>query len=266
MDSLKNKEEKITLALGNSTYTKSDDLYSVFKENVPWQSTTFPLIIDALKEEHKVILMQGNDRVGKRRLAVSIAECMLGSSEFLVCMNMRMGGKIENREVMETALKNHERVVVLLEDVDFADIPPFVFDGVRGKRDDVFLFTTGGDHLTKEDNSDVIPMRVLVGPPNVDDHKRKAEWDLMIERGFKLGKRGNEVSSDSIMNQIRELKRNLISTNGLDLNIKVDEDQEPNNRPSLGLVSKIKNRVVLNLDSDQEREAKGMLLMKLRRA
>lgn len=55
LDSLKNKEEKITLALGNSTYTKNDDLYSVFKENVPWQSTTFPLIIDALKDRKSVV-------------------------------------------------------------------------------------------------------------------------------------------------------------------------------------------------------------------
>ncbi|KAK4396715.1 protein SMAX1-LIKE 4 [Sesamum angolense] len=97
LDSLKSiddKEVKITLALGNSAYSDElisersaldADLCGIFQENVPWQSETIPLIVDALTgskviNQDKFILIQGNDLVAKRRLAVGIAKSMFGSS------------------------------------------------------------------------------------------------------------------------------------------------------------------------------------------
>ncbi|KAL8505290.1 hypothetical protein ACS0TY_016503 [Phlomoides rotata] len=265
LDSLKDKEEKITLALGNS-YTDSQksafdhvDLYRAFKENVPWQSATFPLMIEALKGNDKMILMQGNDRVGKRRLAAAIAD---STSTSLLCIKREKTGR-ENQEMVERAMRNHEKLVVLVEDADFADplFLMFVFDGVSRRRNDVFLLTIG-ENIGNEEVNSVVQMRLIVGGSCNVEHKRKAEEMV-------------EVSSNSIMNQIRELKRKL-SSSVLDLNIKADEDEchvgesgpisNVEEHSSLGFISKIKNRVVFNLCCDQEREAKGMLLMKLRKS
>lgn len=300
LDSLKmmeDKEVKITLALGNSTYIDAMKhekilLHDLLEENVPWQMETIPSIIEALMDSEGInqdqfLLIQGNDNVAKRRLALVIAESMYGSSELLFCMNMRNNEKTaaENREMLERALRNHEKLVVLLEDVEFADpeVAKFLADGLEAgkvetrERDSgraIFILTTDAD--ANYNTNSVVEMKLVVQestptPINLD-HKRRADWDP--SRGRSKSRRSNEMEE--------------VSSNGLDLNIRADEEEaskegkqgelspissdltreitmEPPHH-SLAFLKKIKNRYVLNRGSDQDKQAREMFLSKMRRA
>ncbi|KAI3447338.1 hypothetical protein Pfo_004003 [Paulownia fortunei] len=272
LDSLKSmegKEVKITLALGNPMYTDArtrektavdTDLCDIFQENVPWQSETIPLFLEALMDseainQDKLFLIQGNDIVGKRRLAVGIAKSMFGSSDLLFCMNMRNNANTvsENREMLEKALRNHEKLVVLVEDVDYADpeFAKFLADGFeagkletwgRHKGDSghaIFILTMDGDtsyNMARDNINSVIQMKLLVhestlgsGMPHLD-HKRKADWDLPIRSKSHRNNEMEEVSSNAAENGKREFTRQL-SSNALDLNIKADEDEAKEGKP-----------------------------------
>lgn len=293
---MEDKEVKITLALGNSTYTDAVKhekilLHDLLEENVPWQMETIPSIIEALVDSEAInqdhfILIKGNDNVAKRRLALVIAESMYGSSELLFCMNMRNNEKTaaENREMLERALRNHEKLVVLLEDVEFADpeVAKFLADGFEagkvetGERDSgraVFILTTDAD--ANYNTNSVVEMKLVVQestqtPINLD-HKRRADWDP--SRGRSKSRRSNEMEE--------------VSSNGLDLNIRADEDEAKEEKPgelspissdltreitmepphnSLAFLKKIKNRYVLNRGSDQDKQAREMFLSQMRRA
>ncbi|KAI3443406.1 hypothetical protein Pfo_000071 [Paulownia fortunei] len=272
LDSLRgmdDKEVKITLALGNSAYADAPtsektvldaDLPKIFQENMPWQSATIPSILKALTEskainQDKFILIQGNDLVGKRRFAVGIAKFMFGSSDLLLCMNMRKKANsvAQNREMLEKALRNHEKLVILVEDVDYADheFAKFLAERYetgkletsrRHERDTghaIFILTTDGDtsyNKSKENVDSVIQMKLLVnestlgsGMPNLD-HKRKADWDLPIWSKSQRNNEMEEVSSDAADNRKREFTRQS-SSNALDLNIKADEDEVKEDKP-----------------------------------
>ncbi|KAG8376404.1 hypothetical protein BUALT_Bualt09G0060000 [Buddleja alternifolia] len=298
LDSLKgidDKEVKITLALGNSTFTNepTSEKIAILQENIPWQSEAIPLILEALMDpkemnQDKFLLIQGNDMVGKRRLAVGIAKCLFGSSDLLFCMNMRKNTNTvsENLEMLEKALRDHEKLVVLVEDVDYAD-PEFVkslVDGFENKKlrdfgEAIFVLTMDGDKA--RDNMDyVIEMKLLVnastfssGLPN-HDHKRKADWDLPIRN-----------KSHRII-EMEEVSSGQLSSTALDLNIKADEDEAKEGKPgelspissdltrettieqknSLKCLEKIKNCFVLNRNSDQEERARGMFLSKFKKS
>ncbi|KAL2534488.1 Chaperone [Abeliophyllum distichum] len=93
------KEAKITLALGNSMFSKA-------------------LVDSKAMNQVRWLLIRGNDLIGKRRLALGIEKSMFVSSDLLVYMNMRMNMNTQNQklEMLE---------FVLVEEVDFAD-PEFV--------------------------------------------------------------------------------------------------------------------------------------------
>ncbi|KAJ6331794.1 hypothetical protein OIU76_010224 [Salix suchowensis] len=109
LDSLKNsegKEVKITLALGSCLVSdigkqekgRSDHLCKLLRENVPWQSEIIPSIVDTLvgsrtTEKYTWMLIQGNDTLGKRRLALAISESVFGSADLLLHLNMRKRDK-----------------------------------------------------------------------------------------------------------------------------------------------------------------------------
>ncbi|KAK4478835.1 hypothetical protein RD792_014336 [Penstemon davidsonii] len=279
LDSLKTndgKEVKITLALGNSIYNDQKiAVEDIVRENVPWQSETIPLILNSLMDNEpisrdKFVLIQGNDFVGKRRLAVGLAKAMFGSSEFLFRMNMRENTKtvIQNREILEKALRNQEKIVVLLEDVDYADFEfvEFLVDGFEngkletlGRRDSgraIFIFTTDEDssYNKARDNVDsVIQIKLLVnesefmsGMPNID-RKRKVDWDCPY----------------------RANNQRQVSSHVLDLNIEADEDEVKEGtikQRNSNFLRKIKNCFVFNTNVDQNEKAKEMLLSKLKRS
>ncbi|KAL0315993.1 UNVERIFIED_CONTAM: protein SMAX1-LIKE 4 [Sesamum radiatum] len=322
LDSLKSmagKEVKITLALGNSMYADASvhdkigvELFGIFQENVPWQSETIPLILEALMNsegtsQDKFLLIQGNDVVGKRRLAAAIAKSMFGSSDLLFCMNMRNDANTvaENREILEKALSDHEKLVVLVEDVDYADpeFAKFLADGFveagkqgslrRHTRDSsqaVFILTMDGDssyRMARDNVNSVIQMKLLVNEskfvammPNVV-HKRKAEWDFPIRGKSRRSNEMDEVSSNAVENS-RQL-----SSNALDLNVKAEDDEADEGKPgtfspissdltrettiieqqsSLSFLKKIKNCFVLNRNSEQDKQAREMFMSKFRRS
>ncbi|KAJ6372784.1 hypothetical protein OIU76_027166 [Salix suchowensis] len=275
LDSLKNtvgKEVKITLALGNSLISdigklekgRSDHLCKLLKENVPWQSEIIPSIVDALVESKPIekdtwLLIQGNDTLGKRRLALAIAESVLGSADLLLHLNMRKRDSevTSYSEMLAQALRNQEKLVVFVEDVDLAGTRflKFLADGFetgkfgessnrrRGNASQVIFILTRGDSIIYEDrkmmDDSVIQMTLKVneiraasfGTPGID-HKRKAEWEIS---GKSKSPRVNEKENASCFpdengNKKKDFSRQS-SFNTLDLNLKADEDDESEGKP-----------------------------------
>ncbi|XP_052183348.1 protein SMAX1-LIKE 4-like [Diospyros lotus] len=307
LDSLKNsdgKEVKITLALGNfsqhpNSTKRSDQICKRLQENVPWQLGTIPSIVEALiepepmKKETKWLLIEGNDAIGKRRLARAIAESVFGSPDLLLHMNMRESREDHKRvTVLERALRNNEKTVVLVEDVDFADTQFLKVlslgmetgsfgEFCRKDGETIFILTRGdcpshGDGI--KDLNSVIHMKLEVNRtlPSISEvgiqqesralgspKKRKAEWD--------------------VSNKAKSPRQPPSGSTTLDLNIKADEDEEDEDRSEgfspnssdltremgnegqinpCGFLESIKNRLVFN--SDCEKEIKEMILVKIR--
>ncbi|XP_042040903.1 protein SMAX1-LIKE 4-like [Salvia splendens] len=271
LDSLKRMEDaevKITLALGSSCIDEAKHeralLRDLLRENLPWQMEAIPLIVEALmsSDDSKFVVFHGNDSVGKRRVALAAAEAVFGSSERLLIVKTRSH---EDHITLERGLRDHDgKVVVLVEDAEFADpdLIKFLGDGLETNRDSIFIFATDGDtNGSCTGASPVIRMRLECTLPH---QKRKAEW----ESGGGRGKR-------------RRVETDEVSSNGLDLNVRADEDvgdlspissdltreitMEPPHT-SLALLKRIKKRVELNRGSEQDREARGALLAEFERA
>ncbi|KAJ8751404.1 hypothetical protein K2173_016607 [Erythroxylum novogranatense] len=258
LDNLKNtedKEVKITLALGNSSFTDSgklkkggEDLLKLLQENVPWQSKTIPSILEVVCQSKSInrdtwLVIQGNDTVGKRRFSLAVAESVLGSADLLLHFNMmkRDSEATPCSEIIARALKKQERVVVLVEEIEFADTKflKFLADGFEtGNFEEprketknhchaIFILTKG-DTTTHKDgivgNSDsVILMNLKVDEDHHyesfkilnAEHKRKAEWD--IETVSK--------TRSPIVNEKKTLSR-YSTSNALDLNVLANEEDE----------------------------------------
>ncbi|KAL3644151.1 hypothetical protein CASFOL_012083 [Castilleja foliolosa] len=272
LDSLKgpdDKDVKITLALGNLSYndltvtseddTNKENLVKLFQENIPWQSETIALILEALSVHSimngrdQFILIKGNDNVGKRRFAVGIAKFLFGSSEFLFRVNVRKNE--HGREMLKRALRDCEKLVVLIEDVDYAncDFAEFLDETYeRNSGRAIFILTTNDDEKSYEKSkgdyvNSVIQMSLVVDHGN---NKRKADWDSPTTKN--KSQRCNEVEQE-------------VSSNMLDLNIKADDQDEVKTCKPNSLLERIKNRYVLNMGSDQEACAKDMFLSKLKK-
>ncbi|KAK9268587.1 hypothetical protein L1049_000341 [Liquidambar formosana] len=283
LDPFKNIEDnevKITLALGNSVFSdpgKSpaqkreramhwEDICEFLQENVPWQSETIPSIVEALidsKSSNKEtwLLIQGNDLIGKRRLARAIAEAVFGSADLLFHVNMRTSDNGVNpcSEILARASKNHGKLVFLVEDVDFADsqFMKFLADGFEtGKLGDssnrregtvgsaiFILCARGGDSTSIEDrqmnHNSLIQMKMLVngtspslGTPNLD-HKRKAEWDLSKKsKNSRVDEKEDGFSATvESGNSKKDFSRQSSFNTSLDLNIKADEHDDSENKP-----------------------------------
>ncbi|GER26947.1 double Clp-N motif-containing P-loop nucleosidetriphosphate hydrolases superfamily protein [Striga asiatica] len=282
LDSLKgnddDREVKITLALGNSTYgndcspkIKSDDnldLVKLFQENVPWQSKSIPSVVEALlslpkegNENKLFLLIKGNDVVGKRKLAVGIASFVFGSSEVLFRTDMRKNEW--DREMMEKALRDGEKLVFLVENVDYADceFAKFLneaYEKVDGRANAIFVLTMN-DEETITDS--VVRMKLVVtdeskleNVPHHNNNKRKADCDLPIV-----------IKSKSHKNNESEKQG---CPNVLDLNIIAEDHQDERKAAEsdwlIRFEENIKNIYVFNRDMDEEEIAKEMLLSKLK--
>lgn len=318
LDSLKNtegKEVKITLALGNSFCSdvgerdkERNDLFKLLQENVPWQSEAIHSIVEALIESKSTgkgtwLLIQGNDTLGKRRLALAIAESVLGSVDLLLSMNMRKKENNEDScfsEKIEKGLRNQEKIVALVEDVDFADtqLMKLLADGFEtgkfgesGKiSQSVFILTTGGNFMSLEDGKmdqdSVIRMTMEVkekAQTNNMGCKRKAEWD--ISNNTKTS-RINENKDVENGNMKKDFSRQS-SFNTLDLNIKANEEDESEEKQGEyyspissdltretisdlvtqhGFLDSIKNRYVFDRNQAQEKEMTKSLSSRMKRA
>ncbi|KAL3332157.1 hypothetical protein AABB24_032651 [Solanum stoloniferum] len=252
LDSLKNregKEVKITLALGNSQLSDiggnnvDEEMLKMLHENLPWQLENMHTIVDALMDFNTInkqknwLLIQGNDSIGKQRLARVIAKSAFGSDDLLLCFNMR--NMSNHVELLNKALRNNEKLVVLLEDVDFADaeLLKFLKDAYENRSSShLFIIairtSDATDHCSDGREyyctESVIQMKLVVSETSLNpgsvciDHKRKAEWELSLPNKTKSPR--NNVMEDvtSIATQSRKIMKQL-SSNTLDLNIKADE-------------------------------------------
>ncbi|KAF2317226.1 hypothetical protein GH714_018138 [Hevea brasiliensis] len=313
LDSLKNsqgREVKITLELGNSFCTdiggrdkERSDLCKLLQENVPWQSDTIHSIVEALIESKStgkgtLLLIQGNDALGKRRLALAIAESVLGSVDFLLCMNMRKkDNEATYSETIEKTLRNQEKIVALVEDVDFADMQfmKLLANGFEtGKFGEsgnisqaIFILATGGHFMSYEDGKmdqdSVIRMTLEVEEktPTNKDHKRKAEWDISSKTKSPRISENKEIENGNVK---KDFSRQS-SFNTLDLNIKANEDDESEEKQgefspissdltretssdpvtSTGFLDMIKNRYVFNRNQAQDREMAEVFSSKIKR-
>ncbi|XP_022755502.1 protein SMAX1-LIKE 4 [Durio zibethinus] len=268
LDSLKNsedKEVKITLALGDSLFSNSgkpaketSELCKLLQANLPWQSEIIPSIAEALVDSKSTkketwLLIQGNDVIGKRRLARAVAESVLGSADLLLHMDMRNSEVNSCNERLERAFRRNARFVVLVENVDLADTHflKLLADGFEteafgesrekegGISQAIFILTksiSSSYEDGKKSQDSVIEMKLNVnekssssGTPN-SDNKRKAEWD--VSNKIKTT-RIDEEDASSIAADNGTIKKDLSrqsSFNNLDLNMKADEDDESGER------------------------------------
>ncbi|KAL5549467.1 hypothetical protein UlMin_004698 [Ulmus minor] len=256
------KEVKITLALGDSVFSDSgkwvekkmektlerDEMCMILKENVPWQSETIPSIVEAVigsesGKQQTWLLIQGNDSIGKRRLARGIAESVLGSADSLLHLNMNKRNHPTNTELetLSQSLKTNKKIVVLIEDIDLADtqLVKFLADcfetgkfGEMARKEGdigraIFVLTKGDSsshegNLKREDF--IIQMALEVSETTRShfealhnlDHKRKAEWDISPSKS-------KNSRADQEKKEIKNLSRQS-SFNTLDLNMKADEE------------------------------------------
>ncbi|KAM7269641.1 hypothetical protein ACFE04_025138 [Oxalis oulophora] len=254
LDSLKNstqgKEVKITLALGNSdldneSVIERSNLSKILLENVPWQSESIPSIVETLidaqlKKKDAWLLVEGNDIVGKRRLALAIAESVLGSANLLLHVNSR--NRDSAHEYLNRALTKHEKLVVLVEDVELVD-----FQGKFGQS--IFIMTNSSREMN---NNNVIQMTLMVNvEKNPDHNKRKPEWEIMSKE-FK-----NRPKIAGNVKNLSTLDLNMMAT---------DEDEEMQDKTNIGgeLIESIKKKFIFDTSPARDSEKGEALVSKMK--
>ncbi|KAL8189494.1 hypothetical protein R6Q57_029060 [Mikania cordata] len=299
LDCLKSREDdeevKITLGLGNSVLdlSKQEDVYKCLQENVPWHSEKMHSIVEFLmsssyakaKKNDSWFLIEGNDSIGKRRLAMAIAKAMFGSSDSLLSISMR--GPIHKRENLKRTLKDQENVVVFVEDADFGDgsFLKSLSDGFeKGKFGDhgqvIFILSKGCDHLDDEKRSRISPaqMKLVVNeisPASEVDHKRKPKWDLdelkrkvpRIEEGEIKKDLSRQSSSNTLdLNITAEAQGNEdenmleFSPNSSDLTREMDSSpQNP-----LGFLETVKTQLVFDLSPARDSLMRESFMFKIK--
>ncbi|KAK1366745.1 Clp R domain-containing protein [Heracleum sosnowskyi] len=298
------KEEIITLALGNilpldsgkgERKIQDGDLCKVLQDNVPWQSEKIPSIVQVLTENTKNkntwMLIQGNDSIGKRRLALGISELVFGSAGYYLCMNMSdKGYKINSCcEILQRALRNHEKLVLLIEDVDLAEpqFTKFLSDGFEtgnfgetSKKEDCVFILTKASHTThqsedKKSKTSVIQMKLELNETSPRfDQKRKLDYEFSgrsKSARFNVEEIESLIISESLKNK-KDLSRES-SSNTLDLNLMADDNDDDEGdkndllssdlETSLKFLESFQNQFVF----DQEpRKMKDTFLYKIKRA
>ncbi|CAE6244905.1 unnamed protein product [Arabidopsis arenosa] len=275
--------ETITLDLGRSlfrsdsvieTKQKISDLVKDLEESLPWQTVTMRLIAESLmdclsKKKDGWIMIEGRDTAAKRRVARTVSESVFGSIESLVYIDLKKKGnesKTSPETLLACELKNPEKVVFLIEDIDLADsrFLKLLADRFEENR----RSKTGFDHrqaifiLTKEDSSNArsrdsvlqIGLEVTAHSPG---KKRKPESDLSIREG-KNSKAGEIENGFWIKKEVCS-RQSSFNSSYLDLNIKAEEEEgeispissdltgeEETEFSSSNFLNRIQNRFVLN--------------------
>ncbi|KAL4397593.1 hypothetical protein AHAS_Ahas01G0207400 [Arachis hypogaea] len=280
MELLEGKEViKTTLALGNGGSGSGSETVVVenitdrtlrrahfcklLQENLPWHSETVPSIAEALlhsksaKQSNITLLfLQGNDKVGKTRLALAVKESLFGSEDnkflHMDMLKEKVASMASHSEMLVQALKYHHQKLVLIENVDFADAQfrKCISDGFEtGKFGNlriaeensssqvVFILTSGGFTSNNEEKNQDFVMSFMLQvsetkPNNLEPpifcHKRRAELDLFSKIKRPRIEENNEDTSlvhEQCSSRKKDLSRNS-SFNTLDLNMKADEDDD----------------------------------------
>ncbi|XP_004488009.1 protein SMAX1-LIKE 4 [Cicer arietinum] len=264
LDSL--KEVKITLGLGNSTFNGSerkkvasliddttlqrDYICKLLQENVPWQCETVSAIGEALvdskssKESVSWFFFKGSDSVGKKRLALSIAESVFGSLDVFFQFDMlkRENSETPFCEMVSGVLKNHEKFVLLVENVDFGDtlLRKLVADGFENAKfgtlgQGIIILTNGEDQKNESVMKLVLQISENENKPTLElssspclGNKRRAELDLFgkIMKNPRIEENEEGVLVCAKGNKKREFSRQSSFNNTLDLNMEADEEDE----------------------------------------
>lgn len=290
----KDKEAKITLALGSSLFSDPDGLNptqqlqtkcdnnsngriseELLKEIVPWQSKNVPGILEVLRESSETmknkniwLIFHGNDSIGKRKLALGIAEKVLGSTDFFLGIDLiRQRDKCS--EVVENAMRKHGRLVVLLENIEFADTEflKFLVHGWKSEKFGsgrvIFILSKldsttncSREEIRGEKRDSVIEMKLVMDNifPRThlcSDHKRKIEWDDFTGK--------------------KKLTKH-VNSNILDLNVKAEEELSSittatadiiTRNHHLGFLDLIENRFLLNREPKDDNYIKDLILSKI---
>ncbi|CAL0330323.1 unnamed protein product [Lupinus luteus] len=260
------KEVKTTLALGNggSGETVGDitdrtlqraHICKLLQENVAWHSETIPSVAEALVDSKSAkqnnitwLLMQGNDSIGKRRIAVAVAESVFGTADKLLHLDML---KIETSiapfsEILTGALKTHQQLVVLIENLNFADahfmkLLAYGFEtGKFGnltrnseKLGQLIFILSNGDSTSNEDKNQDSVIKLLLQvsetKPNLETPclglKRRAELDLFSKIKTPRIEQKEEIFLVSEQGSRKDFSRQS-SFNTLDLNLKAGEEDD----------------------------------------
>ncbi|XP_039030732.1 protein SMAX1-LIKE 4-like [Hibiscus syriacus] len=266
------KEVKVTLALGTSlgkpAKENSSGLCDLLQRNLPWQSEIIPPIADALTDFEKDtwLLMEGNDVIGKRRLARAVAEHVLGSPDLLLHMDLRHD-KVSSchKKLVSAFSSSNEKLVVMVENFDSAEnqflkllADRFENEGGTSSRA-IYILTKSISARYEDGNKNhdsVIQMKLNVNERS--NNKRKLEW------------------GDS---NTTKTPRTQPSFHVLDLNMKADDETnescgefspmssdvtaEPN--VQIRFIGSIKNHYVFNTTEDQHKEIKEAFMDKMKR-
>lgn len=256
-DSLSKDPKILAISKKIEGMTQRDRLSKSLQENVPWQMETIPSVAEALisfkstNEDFSWIMIEGDDQIAKRRLARAIAESIFGSTELLCKLNARGDhDATPPSQILENTMKTHKKLVVLIEDIDQADTQfmKFLADGFQSgtfeeideeggnNRQFIFILTRGKEKDTDTDS--IIPMKLNIainsgfGALSLDQ-KRRAEWES--PNNTKHQRTIKEEQEDTNPNIIEAVKLNgslsrQSSSNKLDLNLKADENEEPEDK------------------------------------
>lgn len=255
LDSLKNsegKEVKIDLALGNSRFSEREAINKLLQENLSWQNESIPSIVEALMDDSSKkatwFLIEGNDVIGKRRLARAIA----GSVDSLLLLDAEKDDEgTQFAEMLTGKLGGNGKLVVLVENVDMAAtcLIKCLAEEFGGSRKEsvgsrpVFIITKSDPDEEEKKHDSVIQMTLKIYEnSSKPDNKRKAEWDV------------------TNMNKMPKTTKDF----SLDLNIKAEEDIEES--PISRFLDAIPNRYIFSRNSAQDKEMKEEFTAKIRRS
>lgn len=292
------KDVKISLALGDSLFSNSENfvdekgekISKVIEENVPWQYESISSTVQALinsKSSKKAtwLLIEGDDSIGKMRLGLAIAEGVFGSTDKLFCMKLRRGEKAESPcEILEGALRNHEKKVILLKNVELAETQIMkilehefesgkaagISEEEKNLPEKIIIVTRGGCDEEKMNRDLVIQLKLQIEEKvdNLLENKRKAEWDLANKA--KIPRIHDNDSSKKVFSR-------QSSSNTLDLNLRADEDDHEKNEeksnqftnslqsPS-GFLESIEHQSIFNLNQPQFCKLGELFLSKIERS
>lgn len=166
-------------------------------ENIPWQLGAIASIVEAFEKKENLIILEGNDQIAKRRVALVIAETYCGSTDRVVHVDP---SKFD-REIVSKQVEKEKRCVVLIEGINQA--PADILNSVQSLKDqsDVIVILTFSPSDTTIENHSAVNMRFSVEFLSDNDLKRKS------------------LPSENELEQ--ELKRHRGET-GLDLNLNLN--------------------------------------------
>ncbi|XP_008811457.3 protein SMAX1-LIKE 4 [Phoenix dactylifera] len=298
-----NQEVRTTLALGSPLFSDSatsddqrrgamadpQELRQLLEENIPWQSGTIPSIIEALHDRRSSekkgtwLLIQGNDHIGKRRLARVVAEIFRGSSDRLVQIDM---SKLASRgssctDIFTEATRKDQKRVVLIEGIERAH-PNFIksmAEGLRngfsgyefsreaGLANGFFILITSSS--TKFDDDDENPDAVLKMRLSVEESKSPHDLKRRPERELpNKSKKSRTEESGLDLNlcaQEEEVDQGGDEEDGVPSDLTHETDAGDPNLP-YGLLESFTTRFTMDASPDRFCRLSESLLSKLHRA